>query len=338
MGKERASLDKLRIAFYDEGKGGTQLSAVDSKIRTEGKGPMKKLCALTGLLVTLGIWGIVSPPSASGADWKAFSFPGVAGWKQSGEGEVFSPDTLFEYIDGGADIYLKYDFEELKVAEYQAEHQDKKATVTVEVYRHRTPNDAFGIYSQERLSGARFLQIGVQGYVEEDFLNFLAGPYYVKLSGIKIGPEEQDVLIIFAKKVAENLGVQGSFPSVLSSFPKEGKKENSETFIAKNFLGYPFLHSSFLFDYEVSGKKFRLFLIESTGREELKMMVQKYLRQIGKTGEDIQEGRQTLSDPHHGEVDLFWKGRFIWGVLDLGDASLRTKYLALFEEGLQNRK
>jgi hypothetical protein len=300
--------------------------------------PMKKICALTGLLVSLGIWGIVSPQSASGADWKAFSFPEVAGWKQSGEGEVFSPDTLFEYIDGGADIYLKYDFEELKVAEYQAEHQDKKATVTVEVYRHRTPNDAFGIYSQERLSGARFLQIGVQGYVEEDFLNFFAGPYYVKLSGIKIGPEEQDVLIIFAKKVAENLGEKGSLPSILSSFPREGKKVNSETFIAKNFLGYPFLHSSFTAEYELSGKRFKLFVIESEDKNEPRNMVQKYLQQIGKPGNDVAEGRYTISDPHHGEVDLCWKGRYIGGVLDQGDASLRTKYLALFEEGLQNRK
>ena len=50
---------------------------------------------------------------------------------------------------------------------------------------------------------------------------------------------------------------------------------------------------------------------------------------------EVNEGRYTLSDPHHGVVDLFWKGNYIWGVLDLAEPDLRTKYLKLFEEGLK---
>jgi hypothetical protein len=74
---------------------------------------------------------------------------------------------------------LIYEFEELKVAEYQ---NAKKASVTVDTYRHQTPLHAFGIYSQERFPGANFLDIGVQGYDEKGFLNFLTGLYYVKIS------------------------------------------------------------------------------------------------------------------------------------------------------------
>ena len=63
------------------------------------------------------------------AEGKPFGFPEITGWKQSGEPQTFLPGTLYEYIDGGADLYLAYDFQELKVAEYL---DDKKATVTVE--------------------------------------------------------------------------------------------------------------------------------------------------------------------------------------------------------------
>jgi hypothetical protein len=51
----------------------------------------------------------------------------------------------------------------------------------------------------------------------------------------------------------------------------------------------------------------------------------------------VVEYRYTISDPYHGEIDLYWKGRHLWGILNLNDASLRSKYLKLFEEGLQKK-
>jgi len=265
---------------------------------------------------------------------KEFSFPEVTGWKQSGEVETFIPKNLYEYINGAADLYLTYDFEELKVAEYQNE---KKASVTVDVYRQKTPLHAFGVYSQERLSGAKFLDIGVQGYYEKGFLNFLTGPYYVKISAVNTGSEDQDVLIAFAKKVAENLGPKGSFPSILSFFPPEGKKRNSEMFIAKNLLGYAFFQSGFTADYELQGKKFKLFVIEREKKDECKAMIEKYLQTIKNLRKEVTEGRYALSDPHHGEIDLQWRGRYICGILNLNEPSLRLKYLKLFEERLQKK-
>jgi hypothetical protein len=286
---------------------------------------MKTICAILGIIIFL--W---SP----GIEAKEFKFPEISGWKQSGVVETFIPKNLYEYINGAADLYLTYDFEELKVAEYQNEN---KASVTVDVYRHKTPLLAFGIYSQERLSGAHFLDIGIQGYYEKGFLNFFTGPYYVKLSTVNTGPEDQEVLLAFAKNTAENLGPKGSLPSILSFFPAEGKKVNSEMFISKNFLGYAFLHAGFTADFELQGKKFKLFIIERENRGECMTMIEKYLQTIKSPIKEITEGRYTLSDPHHGEIDLQWQGRYIWGIIDLNEVSLRLKYLKLFEERLQKK-
>jgi hypothetical protein len=258
----------------------------------------------------------------------------VIGWKQSGEIQTFVPRTLFEYINGAADLYLSYDFQELKVAEYQ---NDKKASVTVEVYRHKTPTQAFGIYSQERLANANFIDVGAQGYIEDNVLNFLTGSYYVKISSYKTGAEDREILLTFAKKVLEHLGEKGSLPSVLSSFPEEGKKKNSEKFINQNFLGYSFLRSAFTADYEFSGMKFKLFVIESEEGNDCRDMVQKYLQQTGSPRKDVVEGRYTISDPYHGEIDLQWQKAYLWGILNLNNPDLRSKYLKLFEEGIRKR-
>jgi len=84
------------------------------------------------------------------------------------------------------------------------------------------------------------------------------------------------------KKVVENLGEKGSLPSILSAFPKEGKRENSEKFVSIKFLGYSFLYSALTADYDLSGKKFKLFVIECADQKECKDMVEKYLQQTGK--------------------------------------------------------
>jgi len=288
---------------------------------------MKKAIALI-----LGIVGFLWSTCSQAADFK---FPSVSGWRQAGEIQTFDSNTLYEYINGGADLYLAYDFEELKVAEYQ---NDKKAAVTVEVYRHRTPTHAFGIYSQERYPGANFIEVGVQGYLEKQALNFLFGSTYAKITSFDAGPEEQSILLAFAKAVAGNLGEKGAFPSIVTAFPAEGKVKNSEKFTARKFLGYPFLHSAFSAEYEVSGKNFRLFIIEGKDQTDCRDMMEKYLEQLGMKDKTVAEGQYTLSDAYHGEIDLHWRGARIWGILDLGDPGLRAIYIRLFEEELQKRK
>jgi hypothetical protein len=66
--------------------------------------------------------------------------------KPQAEASFYKPDTLYQYIDGGADVYLLYDFQVLL-------HQDFKAgaaDITADVYDMGKPEDAFGIYSAER--------------------------------------------------------------------------------------------------------------------------------------------------------------------------------------------
>ena len=272
---------------------------------------------------------------ASASEGKVVGFPEMSGWKSSGEVQTFTPKTLYEYIDGAADLYLSYDFQELRVAEYLNE---RKASVIVEIYRHQTPADAFGIYSRERLPDADVIETGAQGYIEENVLNFVTESYYVKINSFKTGKEDREILLTFAKRVAESLGEKGWLPSLLSSFPPEGKKRNSEKYISKNFLGYSFLHSAFTADYELSGMKFKLFLIEGEGGNDCRDMIQKYLQQTGSPKKEISEGSYTVADPYNGEIGLNWQGNYIWGILNLGDPSLRSKYLGLLEKELVKRK
>lgn len=66
--------------------------------------------------------------------------PAVDGWTVSDEVEVFGPDNLFDRINGAAPLFLENNFREMTSMEY------KKGTdyITIQAYRHATPEDAFG--------------------------------------------------------------------------------------------------------------------------------------------------------------------------------------------------
>ena len=60
--------------------------------------------------------------------------------------ERYSDQTLYGYIDGGAEIYREYGFRELVVQELRAGEEE----LLVEIYRMRSPLAAFGRFSLQR--------------------------------------------------------------------------------------------------------------------------------------------------------------------------------------------
>jgi len=264
------------------------------------------------------------PSLVAGA--QPFAFPSIEGWTLAGQPQVFSPHTLYDYINGGSDLYLKYEFKELTVVEYRKE----KMSVSAEVYRLGDADHAFGIYSQERVPSAEFLPIGAQGYYENGACNFIRDGYYVKLSGENTGAEDREILVHFARRISENLSGPSTLPEILRVFPAEGKRPNEEKFIGKDFLGYGFLHSGFTADYDRSGHKYQLFVIAGNGLDDARTMFGHYLKQI-KHEAPIVEGAYQVTDPYHGVMALFWKGKYIWGTIRVADPGLRAAYLKYFE-------
>jgi hypothetical protein len=76
---------------------------------------MKFLIPLVFLSIFFG------PPPGSGAEGKGQVAPKItlpveaAGWKWDGKESTYTSRTVFDYIDGAAELYLAYGFQGLKV-------------------------------------------------------------------------------------------------------------------------------------------------------------------------------------------------------------------------------
>ena len=214
------------------------------------------------------LWAALAAAMAAGAvpAGPADLLPRLEGWKPTEAVRTYSPEALFEYIDGAAEAYLGYDFRALAVAEYL--RAGAKTTVTAEIYDMGSGLNAFGMYSAERYPESRFLPIGVQGYYEEGTLNFFSGRYYVKLLCFEGGERAAEILGLFARTIAAGVKNPGAFPALLAAFPAEGRVANSERYLARNVLGLKFLSNGYAASYRKGEASFDAYLIETRSEAE----------------------------------------------------------------------
>ena len=245
---------------------------------------------------------------------------------------VYHADDLWDYIDGAADNYLTYHFVDLHIAEY-AKPKGKKF-FKVEVYRHASPLYAFGIYSSERSPDYHFIRLGTQGFMESNQVFFLKGPYYVKVISEQEGSKEEKFLRALANLIEDRLEGPTEFPAELQLFPEEGKVQNSERFIAQDFLGHEFFDSVFTATYKQGEKEFTVFISHRADPESAKnILAQIYKKATGKVLSPLEEGDRMIHDGYNGNIYLIWKGDMLFGFQNIEDQQLIRNLAA----GILNR-
>ncbi|MBE9511620.1 MAG: hypothetical protein IMY71_12145 [Bacteroidetes bacterium] len=285
---------------------------------------MKHKLVLSGIsLLVVVILVCLSGLRTIARETDPFTFPELDGWEIKQEYPVYNPGTLWDYINGAADSYMSYDFIELYIAEYIKGDVSFK----VEVFKHATPLDAFGIYSTERSPGFRFIDLGIQGYREESLIHFLADRYYIKVRTHKTSEEVENAMMSISNSVVESIAGINHFPETLAMFPDKGKKPETEIYIAENFLGHNFLGSAFTTDYLRENKNFKLFIIVRENKEDCLKLLKQYFEFAGKTEKIPEEGEIHISDKYNGEILIYWYNNMVFGTLNLEDRKLQIQVI-----------
>lgn len=136
--------------------------------------------------------------------------PGVTA---CGQPEHFIGKKLFDYMDGGAELYLAYGFTDIAVRDYS------KAAVklSVEIYRLATPADAFGAFSH-RSQGQR-VEIGIPAVMANGVLSFFKGRLYVRLVAKSSPAGAAPVLVAAGKNLAAKLPGKCEPPADVAHLP-----------------------------------------------------------------------------------------------------------------------
>lgn len=165
---------------------------------------------------------------------------GKDGWVKSGESagsigpKIYDPKNLFDYIDGGAEFYLAYDFQKLAVQQYSSNAQDPagKKSITVEIYQMNSSPDAYGLFSFDQ--EGEMVEIGQKGVYAEGLLKFWKDRFLVKILGFP--PDLKETILKFGAQIDQEIKTKGKPPELLSKIPQDHLILNSEHFFHKQIL------------------------------------------------------------------------------------------------------
>lgn len=235
--------------------------------------------------------------------FQEYILPELQGYRKLTDYPVYKPDNLYDFINGAADSYISYGFEELHVTEYRK----GKNIIKLEIYRHKDNTQAFGIYSSERSSSFRFINIGSQGYNVEGTLNFFKGNHYIKIRTSSKSEKVLQNMQTLALRVSDMLPGEAAMPKTLNDFPNQGKKINEETYISESVLGHEFLNGAFKALYEEGDVSFSVFIIDRKSDAEAVAMANTYLKKTGLDPDESGTGKYVFKDGYNGNIFLSWR-------------------------------
>ena len=202
-------------------------------------------------------WLLVSLWSSSEAHGKASFLPRELdnGWALMEGPRTFTKATLFEHINGQAELFFKYGFRTCTSAVFK-ERKNPENQIDADIYEMENTLQAFGIFSrlrtEERPGG-----FGLDSTLDENSALFYQGKYFIML----YAPEEnRDVLRQLARQISSRISDPSPAPKEINSFPKGGLKPGSVQYFSEGFLGLQFLRGGFRGTYLNGQIEYHLFM------------------------------------------------------------------------------
>jgi len=265
------------------------------------------------------------------------------GWALMDKVALFDKDTLFDHINGEAELYFPYGFDMLASATYM-NRKNSEVWIVADVYRMASVLDAFGIYSNYRKADAASVTVGAEGFVSSSQLMFYQDRYFVRLQVTGATSLGQDVFFACARSVSEKLPLNAMPAVELDALKIPSIVPKTERYIAKSLLGYAFFRRGIIADALLPGERVQVFLVTEGSVSAAREAFDGYRSYLEAEGKDIrlQEKRNYVSieavDPLYGGVFVEQSGRYIIGVVRLKEPSAARKIIEQLRERLGGGK
>jgi hypothetical protein len=241
---------------------------------------------------------------------------GSAGIERSSEVRVFEGESLFEYIDGGAEIYHTYGFMEVATADYRTDGIEMVA----DIYRFDSADNAFGLYSSLRPDNPELIELGAEGFGSSTSIDFTRAAYVVRVVAFEQSEETDKAIFELGMAIDSSLPGDNKLPATFSLFPLGDALPSTGRFYAESFLGRRFLTDVFSVKYTVDPDTVTLFITaDPAGEKFMRWFEQGAMDGAAEPGSidlPYDDGRVFATDnPYYGKIVAGIKGEWLAGII-----------------------
>jgi hypothetical protein len=250
----------------------------------------------------------------------------AAGWVMDGKPALFTEETLFDHINGEAELYFPYGFDALATARYK-KNDAQGSELMVDVYRMGSLLDAFGIWSNYRKADAPGCNLGADCVLSSSQMLFYQERYFVRLQATGTPTPGQDVFLACGRAISTKLPPGKDRPGELEIFRVRGVVPKTERYLPQSVLGYPFFRRGMTAEANLNGERAQVFVVFEDFAAAARKAFDQYLASLKEEGREAKlsgkEGRISLesNDPLYGKVIVEQSDRYLIGAIRLKDSA-----------------
>lgn len=235
----------------------------------------------------------------------------VPGFKQPAKAYSYTPDNLFEYMNGNAEGFIIYRLVKMNGVSCES----SAGRVVLNVFEMADPEWAYGIFASNRDPRLPMEKIGVAGQVTPRQVIVVKDRYFVQVSADN---EQPDTLRRFASAMESRIPGRSEPPAALGWFPPAGLQPNSIRLVPESVLGMRALRQGYVAQY-AEGKAF--LVPEETAESAAALMTKMRARFAESRPAKIADDGFEATDKYLGRLCFFRKGRYIGGFAGLKEGA-----------------
>jgi hypothetical protein len=193
----------------------------------------------------------------------------VADWVAHDPDQLFDTQSIYDYIDGHAEVYLAYSMRQTLARRYSGPESD----IVLDIFEMASAGDAFGVFTYD-LDGDE-VGFGQGSRFRYGWLSFWKGPFFVSIYTDGEGPDVENAVLDLGRTVAKAITETGELPPLVSALPHQGLDRSSIRYLyhpqilsthtsipLDNPLGITGSSPVVLARYEISGRQARVLVVE----------------------------------------------------------------------------
>lgn len=146
----------------------------------------------------------------------------IDGWLKITDDRIFNQENLYDYIDGGAELYLSFGFSKVfnRIYSNATGHE-----ILVDIFYMNSTQDAFGVFSFT--IGTIGNDYGQQSQIAPGAIVFWKDKYYVSLFSNPETEETTRLMKKLAQMIDDSINEEGKLPEILDYLPQNDLDKQS---------------------------------------------------------------------------------------------------------------
>jgi len=225
----------------------------------------------------------------------------IDGWEKVDKPVTYDNKSLYEYINGGAELYIAYNFKEMYAFRYTAGDESE---IVIDIFDMGKSYDAYGIFSHGREEDDQ--KLGQGSEYNSGLLTFWKDRFYVSILAFPETEEKAQTVKKLGQILADAIPETGPHPPIVDLLPLESLVPNSAHYFhhhilvnshyyiaSENILRIDGTTHAVLARYKKEGNTFYMLLVDYPNRPKAQEAYESFLLHYLP---DAQEGVKKLED------------------------------------------